>query len=67
MTLEERYKSSSDKINPTKYSEKTQFNKDTSLLNIDSIPAKYNTAGKLTSLPDTSRLNIDSIPTKYHG
>jgi hypothetical protein len=66
MTLEERYKASSDNIKSDMYSGMTKFLKDTSKLNIDRIPAKYDTKSRLaTKGPKTSRLDIDSIPSKY--
>ena len=67
MTLEDAYRLSKDNISPSKYSEKTIFNKDLSRLNIDRIPSKYNTGGVLGNGKDSSKLNIDFIPKKYHG
>lgn len=65
MTLEERLKSSKNNINPSVYGGISKMIKDTSVLNVDSIPTRYSNAGKLASLPDTSKLNIDKIPSKY--
>jgi hypothetical protein len=66
MTLEERLKASKyNNLNATKYSGFTQFVSDTSKLNVDQIPSKYNVGGKLGKLKDTSKLNVDQIPSKY--
>lgn len=65
MNLEERLKSSRNNINPNAYNGKSNMIDDTSKLNIDAIPSRYNNTGKLASLPDTSKLNIDKIPSRY--
>ena len=66
MTLEERYKASADNIKSDTYSGMTKFLKDTSKLNIDRIPAKYDVTSRLaTKGPKASKLDIDSVPSKY--
>lgn len=65
MSLEERLKSSRNNINPNAYNGRSKMINDTSRLNVDAIPARYNNTGKLASLPDTSKLNIDKIPSRY--
>lgn len=65
MTLEERLKASNKNINPSQYSGNTKFNLDRSKLNVDKIPSKYNTAGKIASLKDLSKFNVDGKPSKY--
>ena len=65
MTLEERLAGSSYNVGRPRYSGVSQFLKDTSKLNVDTIPLRYQLAGKLGSLKDTSKLNIDTIPSRY--
>jgi hypothetical protein len=67
MNLEERYKGSQSNIGNSRYGMSSQLVTDNSKLNIDRIPARYSTVGKLFTFGDTSKLNIDSTPTKYHG
>jgi hypothetical protein len=66
MNLETRYLQSDKDINPIKYNKMTKFNVDRSILNIDTMPSKYNTKGKLYTAGDTSNLNRDVIPPKYN-
>jgi hypothetical protein len=66
MTLEERYKASSDNIKSDMYSGMTKFLKDTSKLNIDRIPTKYDVTSRLaTKGSKASKYDIDSVPSKY--
>ena len=65
MNLEDRYKASSLNSRGVVYNGTTQFVKDTSKLNVDTIPARYNSAGAIAAAKDTSKLNLDSIPSKY--
>ena len=65
MDLETRYKMSKDVINPTRYSEKTVFDKDHSNLNIDGTSKKY--SGVTIHSDAESNLDIKNTPKKYHG
>lgn len=65
MNLEDRYKASTYNSKQSNYSGKTQFGSDTSGLNIDKIPSKYNINGSLGDGADRSKLNIDKTPSKY--
>lgn len=65
MNLEMRYNESSKNVSFSKYNKQTKFNIDRSILNIDTIPTKYDRAGKLFTAGDTSNLNIDVQPVKY--
>ena len=68
MTLEERYSASKLNTRATQYSGTSQQLTDHSKFNIDKIPAKYNTAGKLINFkPTASKLDIDFTPKKYKG
>ena len=65
MNLEDRYKASSLNSRGVVYNGTTQFAKDTSKLNVDKVPSRYNLAGAIAAAKDTSKLNIDKIPSKY--
>ena len=65
MNLEDRYKASSLNSKGVVYNGSTQFANDTSKLNIDRIPSRYNLAGAIAAAKDTSKLNLDQIPSKY--
>ena len=65
MNLEDRYKASSLNSKGAVYNGSTQFAKDTSKLNIDKIPTRYNLAGEIAAAKDTSKLNLDRIPSRY--
>lgn len=66
MTLEDRYSASNKNTRNTAYSGVSNFLKDTSKLNIDRIPSRYNVQGNLVNFaPNSSKLDIDRIPTKY--
>ncbi len=67
MNLEDRYKGSKDNIGNNRFRMSSQLVADHSKLNIDRIPSRYSTTGKLFTAGDTSKLNVDSIPKKYHG
>lgn len=67
MSLEDKYLASGKNTKAAAYSGQSIQTKDHSIYNIDRIPNKYNTAGRLGSLKDTSIYNIDTIPTKYQG
>ena len=48
------------------YSGMTKFLKDTSKLNIDRIPTKYDVTSRLaTKGSKASKYDIDSVPSKY--
>jgi hypothetical protein len=65
MNLEERYNASALNSRNSAYNGTTQFAKDTSKLNIDRIPSRYNLAGAIAAAKDTSRLNLDQTPSRY--
>jgi hypothetical protein len=65
MNLEDRYRASALNATRTAYNGTTQFANDTSKLNIDRIPSRYNLASAIAAAKDTSKLNIDQIPSKY--
>ena len=65
MNLEDRYKASALNSSRPAYAGVTQFVSDTSKLNIDRIPSRYNLAGAIAAAKDTSKLNLDQIPSKY--
>ena len=66
MNLEERFKASKDNITTKKYSGQSSMLSDTSRLNVDAIPAKYDTKSRLaTKGPKASKFDIDIIPSKY--
>lgn len=65
MNLEDRYKASSLNSKGAVYNGSTQFVKDTSKLNVDKVPTRYNLAGAIAAAKDTSKLNLDQIPSKY--
>jgi hypothetical protein len=67
MPLEDLYRASRDNFRFSRYSGVSQQLTDHSRFNIDRIPSRYNTAGKIAGLPDTSKFNIDITPRKYHG
>ena len=64
--LEDLFKGSTYNRNRAKYSGVTKLDVDISILNLDTKPPLYNTAGRLESAGDTSRLNIDVTPPKYN-
>ena len=65
MNLEERFQSSTYNRAGSAYAGKTQFNKDTSDLNVDKVPSRYNVKGTFANGKDQSKLNIDQLPSKY--
>ena len=66
MSLEDKYLASGKNTNAAAYPGQSIQTNDHSIYNIDHIPNKYNTAGRLGSLKDTSIYNIDHIPNKYN-
>jgi hypothetical protein len=66
MNLEERYNASALNSRNTAYNGTTQFANDTSKLNVDRIPSRYNLAGAIAAAKDTSKLNVDRIPSRYN-
>jgi hypothetical protein len=65
MNLEDRYNASALNSKNSAYKGTTQFAKDTSKLNVDKIPSRYNLVSALAAAKDTSKLNIDQIPSRY--
>jgi hypothetical protein len=65
MNLEDRYNASALNSKNSAYNGATQFAKDTSKLNIDKIPSRYNLASAIAAAKDTSRLNLDRTPSRY--
>ena len=65
MNLEDRYKASALNSKNSAYNGTTQFINDTSKLNIDRIPSRYNVDKGLSAGADTSNLNLDRTPSKY--
>lgn len=65
MNLEDRYKASALNATRTAYNGMTQFLRDTSKLNIDRIPSRYNVDKGLSTGADTSNLNLDRTPSRY--
>jgi hypothetical protein len=65
MNLEDRYRASALNATRTAYNGMTQFLQDTSKLNIDRIPSRYNVDAGLSTGADTSNLNLDRTPSRY--